>query len=81
MANATHSSAPFTQKKPLDESAICKIAQREAGFRINIADIKQAPLKKMALNLVQKGKIYQANRMGDIVVYRAEDGECHPFGA
>lgn len=71
MAFAQHTSQPITQPKRLDKSAIRKMAQRSGGFRVNAADIKQRPLINMALELVQQGEIYQDNRMGDIVVYRA----------
>lgn len=73
MAFAQHVSEPVTAPKRLDKSAIRKMAQRSGGFRVNAADIKQRPLINMALELVQQGVIYQDNRMGDIVVYRAVD--------
>jgi len=72
MAHAMKANQPFT--KSIDKSAIRKMAQRPQGFRVNAVDISQRGLVDMALQLVQERVIYQADRMGDIVVYRMEEG-------
>lgn len=72
MAHAVKNNQPFS--KQLDKSAIRKMAQRPQGFRVNAGDISQRRVMDMVLELVREKVLFQDNRMGDIVVYRMEEG-------